>query len=180
MPTALTAPAPELLDPSLELAAEIVASHASTTEMSTDELLLEIQKVYSSLQALEAGKEAPAAAAEEGKATGLTVKQAFKANEVICLVCGKGGMKTLTRHLKQMHDMKPGEYRKQFGIKSSQSLAARNFSEARRKMAQERGLAANLAKAREVRAAKLQAKKAAPKTAAKAAPKAAPKAKKAK
>ena len=156
----------------LELAAEIVASHASTTEMSTDELLLEIQKVYSSLQALEAGKEAPAAAAEEGKATGLTVKQAFKANEVICLVCGKGGMKTLTRHLKQIHNMKPGEYRKQFGIKSSQSLAARNFSEARRKMAQERGLAANLAKAREVRAAKLQAKK--------AAPKAAPKAKKAK
>jgi predicted transcriptional regulator len=156
----------------LELAAEIVASHASTTEMTTDELLLEIQKVYSSLQALETGKETLVAAAEEGKAAGLTVKQAFKANEVICLVCGKGGMKTLTRHLKQIHNMKPGEYRKQFGIKSSQSLAAKNFSEARRKMALERGLAANLAKAREVRAAKLQAKK--------AAPKAAPKTKKAK
>lgn len=157
----------------LELAAEIVASHASTTEMSTDELLLEIQKVYAALQNLEAGKEIAVSAAEEGKGPSLTVKQAFKANEVICLVCGKGGMKTLTRHLKQMHNMKPGEYRKQFGIKSSQSLAARNFSEARRKMAQERGLADNLAKAREVRAAKLQAKKGAPK-------KAAPKAKKAK
>ncbi|HEY6838293.1 MAG TPA: MucR family transcriptional regulator [Geobacteraceae bacterium] len=157
----------------LELAAEIVASHASTTEMSTDELLLEIQKVYAALQNLEAGKEIAVSVAEEGKAPALTVKQAFKANEVICLVCGKGGMKTLTRHLKQMHNMKPGEYRKQFGIKSSQSLAAKNFSEARRKMAQERGLAANLAKAREVRAAKLQAKKGAPK-------KAAPKAKKGK
>jgi predicted transcriptional regulator len=145
----------------LELAAEIVASHASTTEMSTDELLLEIQKVYSALQNLEAGKEVTAAP-EEAKAPALTVKQAFKANEIICLECGKGGMKTLARHLKQAHNMKPGEYRKKYGIKSGQSLAARNFSESRRKMAQERGLATNLAKAREVRAANLAAKKATP------------------
>jgi predicted transcriptional regulator len=54
--------------------------------------------------------------------------------------------------------MKPGEYRKQFGIPSNQALTARNFSEARRKMAQEKGLAENLAKARAVRAAKLAAK----------------------
>ena len=140
----------------VELASSIVSSHAATTPMSTDELLREIQKVHSALQSLEAGKEAHAA--EEAKPA-LTVKQAFKANEVICMVCGKGKMKTLTRHLKQAHGMKPGEYRKQFGIPSSQPLSAKALTEARRKLAQERGLAANLAKAREVRAAELKAQK---------------------
>ena len=76
------------------------------------------------------------------------------------MICGKGGMKTLARHLAQMHNMKPGAYRKQFGIPSSQPLTAKNFSEARKRMARERGLADNLAKARAVRAEKLKAKKA--------------------
>ncbi len=83
------------------------------------------------------------------------------------MVCGKGGMKTLARHLAQVHGMKPGEYKKQFGIPSGQALTAKNFSEARRKMAQDRGLADNLAKAREIRAAKLKAKKAQPEKGAK-------------
>ncbi len=65
--------------------------------------------------------------AEEAKSA-ITVKQAFKKDEVICMVCGKGGMKTLTRHLKQAHDMKPGQYRKQFGIKSTQPLTAKSFT----------------------------------------------------
>ena len=37
----------------VELAANIVSSHASVKEMSTEELLQEIQKVYSALQQLE-------------------------------------------------------------------------------------------------------------------------------
>lgn len=163
----------------VELASSIVSSHASTTPMSTDELLQEIQKVHAALQTLETGKDV--AAPEEAKPA-LTVKQAIKANEVICMVCGKGKMKTLTRHLKQAHGMKPGEYRKQFGIPRDQPLSAKSLTESRRKMAQERGLAANLAKAREVRAAKLKAQKAPVEKAAPAKPtkaKPAPKAKKA-
>ncbi len=143
----------------LELAASIVESHASTTEMSTDDLLLEIQKVYQTLKALEEGKEAVIAPAEEAM-TSISVKDAFKKNEVICMICGKGGMKTLARHLSQAHGMKPGEYRKQFGIQKTQALAAKSFSESRRKMARERNLAGNLEKAREVRMANIKAKKA--------------------
>ncbi|HTG81924.1 MAG TPA: MucR family transcriptional regulator [Geobacteraceae bacterium] len=168
----------------LELTASIVSSHASMSEMSSDDLLQEIQKVYASLQQLEVVGEA---AAPEAKAPAMTLKKAFQADQVSCMICGKGGMKTLARHLAKVHGMKPGEYKKQFGIPSSQALTAKNFSEARRKMAQDRGLADNLAKAREIRAAKLKAKKAQPakpakaKTApkAKAVKKAAPKAKKA-
>lgn len=149
-----------------ELAAEIVSSHAATSPMTTDELLQEIQKVYAALKALESGEVVAEPAAEEAKPA-LTVKEAFKKNEVICMVCGKGGFKTLTRHLKQAHDIKPGAYKKQFGIPSKQSLAAKSFSDARRKSALDRGLASNLAKAREVRAANIAAKKTAPPKAAK-------------
>lgn len=153
----------------LELTANLVSSHASVTEMTGEELLLELQKVHAALQKLE-GAGAEGAPAEEAKPT-ITLKKAFQADQVVCMICGKGGMKTLARHLAQVHNMKPGAYRKQFGIPSGQSLTARNFSESRRKMAQERGLADNLAKAREVRAAKLKAKQS---PSAKAAPKAKP------
>jgi predicted transcriptional regulator len=136
--------------------------------MSTDELLAEIQRVYAALQALEGGKAVEGA--EEAKPA-LSVKDAFKKNEVICMVCGKGGFKTLTRHLSSAHGMKPGAYKKQFGIPSKQSLSAKSLTEARKKRAIEGGLAANLAKAREVRAANLKAKKAAPAKPVKAAAK---------
>jgi predicted transcriptional regulator len=155
----------------LELTASIVSAHASVTEMSTDDLLLELQKVHTALTQIEGGS---APATEEPKAPAITLKKAFQPDQVICMICGKGGMKTLTRHLNQVHGMKPGAYRKQFGIPSSQSLTARNFSESRRKMAQDRDLAANLAKAREVRAAKLKAKEPAAAKPAKTAKPAAP------
>lgn len=148
MPTAL-----------IELAANIVSSHASVNEMSSEELLEEIQKVYSALQQLETGGATVPPAAEEVKAPAMSLKKAFQADQVFCMICGKGGMKTLARHLTQTHGMKPGEYRKQFNIPSTQPLTAKNFSEGRRKVAMERGLADNLAKAREVRKAKMSAKK---------------------
>jgi predicted transcriptional regulator len=141
----------------LELTANIVSSHASVTEMSGEDLLQELQKVHIALQKLdvETGEGAEKA---EVKGPAMSLKKAFQPDQVSCMLCGKAGMKTLARHLAQVHGLKPGEYRKQFGIPSSQALTARNFSEARRRMAQEKGLADNLAKARAVRAAKLLAK----------------------
>ncbi|WP_136525420.1 MucR family transcriptional regulator [Geomonas ferrireducens] len=173
----------------VEIAAQLVASHASSTPMTSDELLAEIAKVHAALKNLEAGQGVEGV--EEVKSS-LSIKEAFKKNEVVCLVCGKGGFKTLARHLSTAHGMKPGAYKKQFGIPSKQALSAKSYSESRRKMAQDRGLADNLAKAREVRMANIEAKKEtvakpakaakAPKAPAKAAKapkaKAAPKAKK--
>jgi predicted transcriptional regulator len=143
----------------VELAANIVSSHASVNEMSTEDLLQEIQKVYGALQQLETAGTSAYPANAEPKAPVMTLKKAFQADQVYCMICGRGGMKTLSRHLSQAHGMKPGEYRKQFNIPSSQPLTAKTFSEGRRKMAQERGLADNLAKARAVRAAKLKVEK---------------------
>ncbi|HTP66566.1 MAG TPA: MucR family transcriptional regulator [Geobacteraceae bacterium] len=142
----------------LELTASIVSSHASMSELSSEELLQEIQKVYAALQKLE-GAVAETAETAEVKAPTISLKKAFQPDQVVCMICGKGGMKTLARHLAQVHKMKPGEYRKQFNIPRTQALTAKNFSESRRQMAQDRGLADNLAKARQIRAAKLQSKK---------------------
>jgi len=140
----------------VEIAAQLVSSHASSTPMTSDELLAEISKVHAALKSLEAGQAVEGA--EEAKPA-LTLKEAFKKNEIVCLVCGKGGFKTLARHLSTAHGIKPGAYKKQFGISSKQALSAKSYSEARRKMAQDRGLADNLAKAREVRMANIEAKK---------------------
>jgi predicted transcriptional regulator len=167
----------------LEMAAEILASHASSTPMSTAELLAELQKIHSTLQALESGV---VVHPEEDKTT-LSGKQSIKKNEVVCLLCNKGGFKTLTRHLNTAHQVKPKDYKKQFNIPAKQSLSARSLTESRRQGALERGQGDNLVKARAARAANIAAKKPTPAKAVKSkAPvpvvkaKAAPKAKTAK
>lgn len=137
-----------------ELTAQIIAARAAKKDMSTEELQQEMQVVYSFLKGIEEGNVQPTiqAPAEEPK-TQLTIKQAFKKDEVICMICNKG-FKTLKRHLTMAHSLKPGEYRKQFGIPSTQSLAAKSYSESRRQMAIDKGLGEGLAKFRETQAAK--------------------------
>ena len=140
----------------LEMAAEIVASHASTTALSKDDLLNELQEVYKALQQLDKGEEVTSeTVAEETSEPAISRKKAFGKNQVVCMICGKG-MKTLTRHLRTSHNMTPKEYRQQFDIPRNQPLAARAYSESRRQMALDRGLGENLAKAR---AAKAKGKK---------------------
>jgi len=162
----------------VELTASIVSSHAAGSEMSSDDLIQEINKVFATLKRLET-EGAVAETGEVPAVPAMSLKKAFQNDQVSCMICGKTGFKTLTRHLKQAHDLKPGQYRKQFNIPSSQSLTAKNYSEARRKAANENNLAANLEKARAVRAAKNAAPAAAAPAPAKAAKpaKAAPKAK---
>jgi predicted transcriptional regulator len=134
-----------------ELTAEIVSAHANGSSLTSEELLKNIQAVYSTLKALETGESVPSvesAPAETPEPPAMTVKQAFKKDEIICMICNKGGFKTLKLHLSKAHNLKPGEYRKQFGIPSTQSLAAKSYSESRRKMALDKGLGAGLVKFR--------------------------------
>lgn len=146
----------------LELTASIVSAHISNVQMSSDEMLQELQKVHATLKALESN----GGEVTEEQPKKLSIKQAFKKDEVICMICGKG-FKTLKRHLAQSHDLKPGQYRKQFNIPSTQSLVANSYSESRRKAAEERGLGDVLVKAREKRASKPAPKAKAPSTAKK-------------
>lgn len=129
----------------LEMAAEIVAAHASTTNMTKDELVAELNDVYNVLNNLEKGETTASETAEEEPV--VTRKKAFGKDKIFCMICGKG-FKTLSRHLKTSHEMTASEYRKQFDIPRSQSLAAKSYSEKRRQMAIDRGLGEKLAKAR--------------------------------
>ena len=130
----------------LEMAADIVAAHASTTNMTKEELVSELNDIYNALNSLEKGEEITEAAVDE-PGPAVTRKKAFGKDKIYCMICGKG-MKTLSRHLKTSHDMTALEYRKQFDIPRSQSLAAKSYSEKRRQMAIDRGLGEKLVKAR--------------------------------
>ncbi len=138
----------------VEMTKDLVVSHIKNQPLTTDELLAEIKKVYLALQSLEGG--VPAALPEveikiEEPAPQLTLKQAFKKDEVVCMICGKGEMQTLTRHLNQAHGIKHSEYRKQFNISKSQHLMSKSYAAKRKEIAAGMDLGANLEKARAVR-----------------------------
>jgi len=145
----------------IELTSHIVSKHAAKTAMTQEQLLQDMHLIHTALQIMQDANlpELPGQQPEEPKAPILTIKQAFKKNEVICMICNKGGFKTLTRHIRVVHDLKPGQYRKMFGIKSTQKLSAKSFSEAMAKAALDRGQVDILAKAREKRKANVEAKK---------------------
>ena len=129
-----------------ELAAQILSAHLAKTEMSKDEMFAELTELHNTLSALERG-EVPSASVDTSEEPAISRKKAFGKDKIFCMICGKG-FKTLSRHLRAAHDTTPKDYRVQFDIPRSQSLAARSYSESRRQMAVDRGLADNLAKAR--------------------------------
>jgi len=141
-----------------ELVSEIVSAHASSTPMSKEELLAEIQAVYAVLSAMEKGEVvvAPLTAEEpvaEEESPAVSKRKAFGKDKIYCMICGKG-FTTLKRHLNSAHELTPKEYRTKFNIPASTSLAAKAYSEARKQMAIEKNLGAGLAKARAARTIK--------------------------
>ena len=153
----------------IELTADIVISHVSITEISPDDLLTEIKSVYTTLLGLQTGeieisgqepkkrgrkpKGAEAAIPAIPQAPAMTLEEAFKPDQVACMICGKKGLTTLKRHLTTAHSMKPGQYRKQFNVPKDQPLSATDYIAKRRQSALDRGLGENLAKARAARKA---------------------------
>jgi len=140
----------------LQMTADIVASHASMNELGMADLLGEIDQVYQKLSGLAEGMgddaaaetTVPAAPAEWKPA--VPKNAAFGAEQIFCMVCGKG-LQTLKRHLSTAHGLTPREYRKAYDIETGTPLVAKNYSAARRQMAQERNLPAQLEKARAAR-----------------------------
>jgi predicted transcriptional regulator len=137
----------------VELTAEIVSAHASVNEMGSEELLGEMQQVFQKLVALaERGRGSRRSPAGSQAAI---PKQGVWRRQGLLLVCGKA-FTTLKKHIAVSHQMTPKEYRKAFGIPSKTPLVARKYSEAKKKIAQEKGLAGKLAEGRRKRAAAKQ------------------------
>ncbi len=127
----------------LRLTAEIVVSHASMSELSAQQLVDEIKEVYNVLSSLEGGAiltEPGEAQAETAKKPPISLKDIVKAKYVVCLECGKK-LKTLKKHLLKAHGLAPKEYYQRFGLDPKKfPLVCKNYSEARSKLAKERGL----------------------------------------
>jgi predicted transcriptional regulator len=131
----------------LKITTEIVISHVSMTELTPEQLVNEIKAVYNVLASLDGGvilEEPVESKAEVGmvKQPSIPLKDIVTAKYVICLECEKK-LKTLKRHLHKAHGLLPKEYYQRFGLDPKKfPLVCREYSEARSKMAKERGLGA--------------------------------------
>jgi len=135
----------------LELTADIVSAHASVNEMGSDKLLEEVQSVFKTLESLAGSESTEVEAVGQDDKPAIQVSKAFGADKVGCCVCGKW-FTTLKKHLAVSHNMTPKEYRKKYDIPSKTPLVARKYSEAKKRIAQEKGLAEKLAEGRRRRA----------------------------
>jgi MucR family transcriptional regulator, transcriptional regulator of exopolysaccharide biosynthesis len=132
----------------LKLTTEIIISHVSMTELSPEQLVDEIKAVYNVLTSLDGGVILEEAAPGESEAAGMVkqspipLKDIVKAKYVVCLECGKK-LKTLKTHLRKTHGLMPKEYFQRFGLDPKKfPLVCKDYSEARSKMAKDRGLGA--------------------------------------
>ena len=124
-----------------EMAARLVGAYAAKTVLTTDELLAELSNVYAALKDHEPGHVAEEVNEElieevrieviEEESEPAEWKKYFGENEIICMVCGKTGLKGLTKHLSTAHGMPPKVYKDRYGIPRNQSLSAKSCSQTR-------------------------------------------------
>jgi predicted transcriptional regulator len=126
----------------LKMTTEIVISHASMTELTSEQLVDEIKAVYNVLASLDGGATLDEPVAEEAgglKKPQIPLKDIVKAKYVVCLECGKK-LKTLKTHLRKAHGLMPKEYYQRFGLDPKKfPLVCKEYSEQRSKMAKDRG-----------------------------------------
>jgi predicted transcriptional regulator len=132
----------------LKMTTEIVAAHASLTELTPAQLVGEIKGVYKMLFSLEGGvvlEEPVSEKAEESgglKKPSIPLKDIVKNKYIVCLECGKK-MKTLKVHLRKTHGLTPKEYYQRHDLDPKKfPLVCKDYSAARSQLAKERGLGA--------------------------------------
>lgn len=132
----------------LKMTAQIVTSHASINELSSQDLINEIKVVYNTLAVLAGEKGVtpelemlPEATKETtGAKPAVPIEESIQDDFIVCLECGKR-FRTLKAHLRRAHAMTPVMYCERFGLDLKKySLVSRNYSEQRRQLAKEKGL----------------------------------------
>lgn len=139
----------------VELATQIVTAQTTSSSMSTDDIVLSLTKIHSTLGQLEGTltqqdvrphmQERP-----QMKERALTVKTAFKKNEIICMVCGKS-FQMLGQHLSAKHGLSPRDYRKRFNLPADQPLTSKMLLEKHRANVESLGKARKAEKTAEVK-----------------------------
>ncbi len=124
-----------------EMAAEIVAAQAGHAAMTAEEMDAALKKAFDALKSIKAIEEGV-----EAEPTPMDPKKSIRKNKVICLECGKEFKQLGNRHLKE-HGLDAKEYRKKYGFKARQPLAAKSLSKKRSKTAKAHGLGERLQEA---------------------------------
>jgi predicted transcriptional regulator len=129
----------------LKMTTEIVVNHASSTELTTEQLVNEIKEVFKVLSSLDGGGILEEPVSEEAggvKKPSIPLKDIVKAKYVVCLECGRK-LKTLKTHLRKAHGLTPKEYYARYALDPKKfPLVCKDYSEKRSKMAKDRGLGA--------------------------------------
>jgi predicted transcriptional regulator len=127
----------------LKLTAEIVVSHASMSELTSEELVEEIKNIYNILSSLDGGAAIPEAAEAEPaqeavKKPPIPLKDIVTQKHVVCLECGKK-MRTLKTHIRKAHSLTPKDYYKLYDLDPKKyPLVCREYSAQRSQMAKDR------------------------------------------
>lgn len=127
----------------VEMASEIVAAQASHTPMTPEEISEGVRRIFEvlhNLQSLEAGLPG---GSEADSPPALRPQDSIQRNRVICLECNKDFKLLSNRHL-ALHGLTSRDYKVKYGLPLRQPLSAKSLTQARRKIAKEKGLGAKL------------------------------------
>ena len=134
----------------VEMAAEIVHAQAEHTRMTPEEIVHALSKTYEALRTVKQKEEGLVEEPAVQK-KGVQGKASIQKGRVICLECGREFKQLGKSHLAS-HDLTAKEYKKKHGIPLGEALTSKDLSAKRRKVAKEKGLGQELAKARKKRA----------------------------
>jgi len=119
----------------LGLTADIVASHLSHNQVSTEALPGLIQSVYRSLSTV--GE--PTVELDVTPTPAVPVKKSVFPDFIVCLEDGKK-LKMLKRHLQTSYGMTPNDYRAKWGLPRDYPMVAPNYASTRSSLAKQIGL----------------------------------------
>ena len=123
----------------VDLAAEIVAAYVGNNAVPANELPALIKDVYGALsEAVSNGAASQEQPVEELKPA-VPIRRSVTDDHIFCLECG-AKFKSLRRHLNSRHGLTPEEYRAKWGLPADYPMVAKNYREARSKLAKDMGL----------------------------------------
>jgi predicted transcriptional regulator len=131
---------PKLL---VEMVSEIVAAQASHIPMSPEDISERVRKVFEVLQNLQTLEAGMSGGIDLEASQGRRPQDSIHRNHVICLECHKEFKLLFNQHL-ALHGLTSRDYKLKYGCRLRQPLSAQSLTQARRKIAKEKGLGANL------------------------------------
>jgi predicted transcriptional regulator len=127
----------------VEMASEIVAAQASHIPMSPEDISEGVRKVFEVLQSLQALEAGMTGGLDFESTQVMKPQDSIQRNRVICLECNKEFKLLSNRHL-ALHGLTSRDYKLKYGLPLRQPLSAKSLTQARRKIAKEKGLGAKL------------------------------------